>query len=76
MKRLLTFFGVLVLCFLSLTEANAQNRKKVSAAEVTGTFSADKDEFKISALGKGKLLISFSGIYGYESAYGKTANMG
>lgn len=52
---------------------NAQTRKAVSGAEVTGTFrdKASGSEFKILALGKGKLRIAFSGIYKYKMANGE-----
>lgn len=79
MKKLFTFFGVLVLCFMSIAAANAQNRKSVSSAEVTGTFREQPSgsEFKISALGKGKLRVAFSGVYPYKTPAGEdTANMG
>lgn len=81
MKKLLTFLGIfiLVVFLFSGVETNAQSRKSVSAAEVTGTFRerASGSEFKISALGKGKLRIGFSGVYPYKTPAGEdTANMG
>lgn len=78
MKNFLTLFGIFVLCFLSLTEANAQNRKSVSGAEVTGTFRDESNsEFKILALGKGKLRVAFSGVYEFKTANGEgMANVG
>jgi hypothetical protein len=78
MKNLLSFLGVLVFCFALATEANAQNRKAVSGAEVTGTFrAASGSEFSVSALGKGKLRVSFSGVYNYKMRNGEPmANLG
>ena len=73
---LLLFFSV-CFTFLFSSEIKAQNRKSVGGAEVTGTFrSRNGNEFSILALGKGKLRIGFSGIYEYDSAYGKMANTG
>ena len=80
MKRLLVFSGVFIFIFSLFTtiETIAQTRKSVSGTEVTGTFrNASGSEFSILALGKGKLRISFSGVYPYKTANGEaTANMG
>ncbi len=69
MKNLLLFWGFAIFIFFCCVpvETNAQTRKSVSGAEVTGTFR-DKSgsEFKISALGKSKLRIGFSGVYSYK----------
>lgn len=79
MTKLLIFCTVFVLCFISATAANAQSRKAVSGAEVTGTFreASSGSEFNILALGKGKLRVAFSGVYPYKLANGEDmANMG
>jgi hypothetical protein len=71
-KKLLTFFGCLALCIFFAIETKAQNRKSVTGAEVTGTFrTKDGDEFKVAALGKGKLRIAFSGVYMHKTASGE-----
>lgn len=71
MKRLLIFLSIFAICFFSIIEAKAQTRKSVSGAEVTGTFR-DKSgsEFKILALGKGKLRVAFSGVYLFKMSDG------
>ncbi|HXG82700.1 MAG TPA: hypothetical protein VNI84_01620 [Pyrinomonadaceae bacterium] len=79
MNKLLIFCGVFVLCFVAASQTNAQNRKAVGGAEVTGTFreAASGSEFNILALGKGKLRVGFSGVYAYKTASGEdTANTG
>ncbi len=81
MKKLLFSSGFLIFIFLFLSavDASAQTRKTVSGAEATGTFreAASGSEFKILALGKGKLRVAFSGVYPYKTARGEaTANMG
>ncbi len=71
MNKLLTFLTVLVVCVFSSMETRAQTRKAVSGAEVTGTFrDVSGSEFKISALGNGKLQVAFSGVYAYKMADG------
>lgn len=77
MNKLLILCGVFVLCFIS--GANAQVRKAVSGAEVTGTFreAASGSQFSILALGKGKLRVAFSGVYMHLTASGeKMPNLG
>lgn len=80
MKRLLVFSSVFIFIFslFMTTETIAQTRKAVSGAEVTGTFrEASGSEFSILALGKGKLRISFSGVYNYKMRNGEPmANLG
>ncbi len=79
MKKLLVLCEVFVLCLLATFQINAQSRKAVSGADVTGTFreSASGSEFSILALGKGRLRIAFSGVYPYKLANGEdTANTG
>jgi hypothetical protein len=81
MKKLLlvTGFLIFIFSFISAADASAQARKAVSGAETTGTFreAASGSEFKILALGKGKLRVAFSGVYPYKTARGEaTANMG
>jgi hypothetical protein len=69
----------LLVIFLVLTFGAiifSQNRGAVSGAEVTGTFRYRNNEFKILALGKGKLKISFSGIYEYKYQGEPIANTG
>lgn len=69
MKKVIVFCSVFVFCFILAFEANAQNRKAVSGAEVTGTFreKASGSQFKIAALGRGKLRIEFEGVYPYKT---------
>jgi hypothetical protein len=80
MKRLLVFSGVFIFIFSLFTtiETIAQTRKSVSGAEVTGTFrDVSGSEFGILALGKGKLRVSFSGVYNYKMRNGEPmANLG
>ena len=76
----------LLVCGLSLTtEAAAQNRKAVGAAEVNGTFRSyfkgrfkgSYNEIKIFALGRGKLKISFDLTYPFVDGTGAlSANLG
>lgn len=78
MKKLILFSSFIFFIF-SFVSANAQTRKSVGGAEATGTFreAASGSEFKILALGKGKLRAAFSGVYPYKTASGEaTANMG
>jgi hypothetical protein len=74
MKRLLVFSGVFIFIFslFTMVETIAQTRKSVSGTEVTGTFrDVSGSEFSILALGKGKLRVSFSGIYIYKIVNGE-----
>jgi hypothetical protein len=67
MKILFPFLIFFVLYFALAADAKAQTRKAVSGEEVTGTFrDASGSEFSILALGKGKLRVSFSGVYNYK----------
>lgn len=68
----------LLLALVSFCIASAWARDSVSAAEVNGTFRAKGgSEFRIWALGNGKLQVEFSGIYRYKDVHGDpTANMG
>ncbi len=77
MKKLFLFAGFVLVVF-SFVSTNAQTRKAISGAEVTGTFRDDfGSEFKISALGKGKLRVAFSGNYEFKTASGgRMANVG
>ena len=83
MKKFLIFASLFLL--FSLTGADAQTRKSVSAAEVSGTFRSffddkfkgDYNEIKILALGRGKLRVAFNLTYPYINAMGElTANVG
>ncbi len=80
MKNLLSFWGFAIFIFFCCvpTETNAQTRKSVSGTEVTGTFRDESgSEFRILALGKGKLRVAFSGIYMHMTASGeKMPNLG
>lgn len=80
MKKPLLFISFLVFIFLSITTTQtiAQTGKAVSGAEVTGTFrDASGSEFRILALGKGKLRLAFSGVYPYKMTNGEmSANIG
>jgi hypothetical protein len=80
MKRLLLFPVTFIFVFslFMAIEVIAQTRKSVSGAEVTGTFrDVSGSELHISALGKGKLRVSFSGVYNYKMRNGEPmANLG
>jgi len=79
MKKILVICSVFVFCLVSVVKSDAQSRKAVSGAEVTGTFreKSSGSEFKISALGRGKLRVAFSGVYAYKMANGEDmANTG
>jgi hypothetical protein len=71
-----TLAALLALFCLGLTNLDA--RESVSGAEVTGTFrNKYGSEFRIEALGGGKLHIEFHGLYEYRNALGEqTANVG
>ena len=75
-KKIIVVFGLLIIA-LSFLTAPAQNRAAVSAREVNGTFRAKNgSEFKILALGRGRLRVAFSGVYEFNSSSGKMANVG
>ena len=83
MKKLLIFASLILL--FSTINANAQNRKSVSVAEVNGTFRSFFDgkfkgnynEIKILALGKGKLRVAFDLTYPFINGMGELmANVG
>ena len=79
MNKILIFCGILLIGFGAILTTNAQTRKAVSAAEVTGTFreAATGSEFSILALGKGRLRVAFTGVYPYKLANGEDmANTG
>lgn len=79
MKKIILFAGFVFVVFAAASSANAQMRRAVSGGEATGTFreGATGSEFKILALGKGKLRVAFSGVYPYKTARGeRTANVG
>jgi len=82
-KKLLIFASLILL--FSTINANAQNRKSVSVAEVNGTFRSFFDgkfkgnynEIKILALGKGKLRVAFDLTYPFINGMGELmANVG
>lgn len=65
-KNIMKLKILLILMMISAFSADAfSQRKAVSAAEATGTFSTGKDgnEVKLLPLGKGKLKVEFSLIY-------------
>lgn len=80
MTRLTIFssFFIFIFSLVAAAETVAQTRKSVGGAEVTGTFRDESgSEFKIAALGKGKLRVAFSGVYPYKMANGEMmANTG
>ncbi len=60
-----------------LAQPLAAQRASVSGAEVTGTFRAKGgNEFKILALGKGRLQVEFNGVYAYKVKGDLMANIG
>lgn len=78
MKRTrLTIIGVLtVMLFAALSllqPAAAQNSKVVTAAQANGVYRFYDNEFRILALGHGKLKVQFDGIY---HTLAKSVNMG
>lgn len=77
MKKLALLVGFALMIFASVW-VEAQTRKSVSGAEVTGTFrDSSGSEFNILVLGKGKLRVGFSGVYTYKMANGELmANVG
>jgi hypothetical protein len=77
MRKLFSFSSLLLLLLTVLSASPTSARQAVTGAEVTGTFT-DKfgSTFEILALGKGKLQVSFSGIYPYKVHGEKTANLG
>ena len=78
MTRFFSFLILILAVIFTVSENRAQTRKAVSAAEVTGTFrDISGSEFNILALGKGKLRVSFSGVYNYKMTNGEPmANLG
>lgn len=87
MKRLprLLYIALFLLVLGFVCEANAQNRKAVSAAEVNGTFRSyfkgrfkdSYNEIRILALGKGKVKIAFDLLFPHlDSENEFTANLG
>jgi hypothetical protein len=77
MHKIYSIITILIIPLVSLLTISAQTRKAVSGAEVTGTFRArGGNEFKIEALGRGKLRVFFSGVYEYKTADGKMSNVG
>lgn len=76
--------GVFSLLFVCAENSFAQNRKAVSAAEVTGTFRSylgkkndSHNEIRIASVGKGKLMVEFLLTYPYKDADGNLiANTG
>lgn len=72
LKKLLSFCSIFAVLIIFSAEVKAQSRKVVGGAEVTGTFrDVSGSEFSILALGKGKLRISFSGVYNYKTTNGE-----
>lgn len=66
-----------MIVFSHVVASFSQTRRSVSGAEATGTFRAKGgNEFKILALGKGKLKIAFTGLYEYKYKGDPIANTG
>lgn len=85
LKRLFVLLGAVVIISAANLTANAQSRKSVSAAEVTGTFrdyfggrfKGNYNEIKILALGRGLVKISFGLTYPFIDGTGNmSANVG
>ncbi len=78
MKKTAVLIIVFIVCIFSTFDAQAQTRRAVSGTEVTGTFrDSSGSEFKILALGRGKLRVAFSGVYLFKmSDGGDMANVG
>ena len=66
----------LVSCSLLACSIASAAGGDVTAAQVNGTWKTKGGQFKIWALGGGKLQVAFSGTYEYDSPQGKTANEG
>jgi len=84
MKKLL-ITASLIFLFSATGTVNAQSRKSVGAAKVSGTFRSyfsgkfkgSYNEIKILARGKGKLRVAFDLVYPYiDGAGDESANMG
>lgn len=77
MTRLLAF-AVLSMVAQSLTGASpvAAAEGIVTADQVKGTWRSGKNEFKLLALGKGRLKVAFAGTYEYRTSQGPSANTG
>ena len=75
-------FVALTLCCAVLTtilmtsQVNADKDNIVTASQVNGTWKNKTGTFKIHALGKQRLEVSFYGLYKYNSPAGPTANEG
>ena len=67
-----------LLCFAaaSIATSHADSDKRVTAAQVNGTWKIKGGEFKIWALGKQRLQVEFSGVYEYKTPQGPMANEG
>lgn len=85
LNRLFVLLGAATIIGGANLAANAQSRKSVSAAEVTGTFrdyfggkfKGNYNEIKILALGKGRVKISFGLTYPFIDGTGNmSANVG
>jgi len=66
------FFILLFIAGMSATAA-AQNSKVVTAAQANGVYRYYDNEFRILALGHGKLKVQFDGVY---HTLAKSVNMG
>ncbi|HZS47836.1 MAG TPA: hypothetical protein VFC63_22390 [Blastocatellia bacterium] len=60
----------------SLAQGDNSKPKVVTAAQVNGTWKYRDNVFKIWALGKNELHVSFSGVYKHQTAQGPSANTG
>ncbi len=61
---------------LPVQRAKAGTETIVTAAQVNGTWQNKNGTFKILALGKQRLQVSFSGIFRYNTPAGPSANEG
>jgi hypothetical protein len=68
--------SALCLAAAGIVTVGAESDKRVTAAQVNGTWKTKWGEFKIWALGHQQLQVEFSGVYEYKTPQGPTANTG
>jgi hypothetical protein len=76
-----TAFALVMCCailtaILSASQVKAGKDTVVTAAQVNGTWKNGNNTFKVLALGKQRLKVSFYGLYKYNTPAGPSANEG
>ena len=72
-------FAILAVLFTDtalLQPGHADPHRVVTARQVNGKWRFQRNEFRIKALGKQRLRVSFDGTYEYQSQMGPMANTG